>query len=85
MHFIIGRSVVYDQDQIKNCIAEYLSMNFMINVIPVDFFVETLIGLIDSVDTEHFVKYILKTAIETKFKEETTAFIRKTVRELFRV
>ena len=47
MHFIVGRSVYYDERIIKPCINEYLTKGFLINVVPVDFFVNTLLSLIE--------------------------------------
>jgi hypothetical protein len=44
----------------------------------------TLIGLIGGdIDIDHFMKFVLETAIETKFKEETVAFIRQIANEQF--
>ncbi|GHV05342.1 hypothetical protein FACS1894217_02060 [Clostridia bacterium] len=85
MHFIAGRSVYYDPRQIKSCLREYQAKGFLINVIPVDNFVPTLLSLIEDVDVDHYVKYILQTAIETKFKEETIAFIGNTAAKQFGV
>ncbi|GFH42322.1 hypothetical protein Hs30E_08730 [Lactococcus hodotermopsidis] len=85
MHFIAGRSVYYDPNKIKPCLREYQVKGFLINVIPVDYFVPTLLSLIEDVDVDHYVKYILQTAIETKFKEETIAFIRNTAAKQFGV
>lgn len=85
MHFIVGRSIYYDPKQINSCINEYLDKGFLINVIPVDYFISTLLSLIEDVDVDHYVKYILQTAIETKFKEETVAFIRKVAHQQFGV
>lgn len=85
MHFIVGRHGGCNNDEIHQCVSEYLSKGFIINVVPVDFFVLTLIGLIDGdIDIDYFMKFVLDTAVETKFKEETVAFIRKTANEQFK-
>ncbi|MGI6633828.1 MAG: restriction endonuclease, SacI family [Christensenellales bacterium] len=84
MHFIVGRHGGCNNDEIRQCVSEYLSKGFIINVVPVDFFVLTLVGLIGGdIDIDHFMKFVLETAIETKFKEETVAFIRQIANEQF--
>lgn len=85
MHFIVGRHIFYDRNQIQPCVKEYLANSFLINVVPVDYFILTLLSLIEDIDVDRYVKYILQTAIETKFKEETVAFIRKVARKQFDV
>ena len=85
MHFIVGRHGGCNKDEIRQCVSEYLSKGFIINVVPVDLFVLTLIGLIGGdIDIDHFMKFVLETAIETKFKEETVAFIRQIANEQFK-
>lgn len=84
MHFVVGRHGGYNSDEIRQCVSEHLSKGFIINVVPVDFFVLTLIGLIDGdIDIDYFMKFVLETAIETKFKEETVAYIRQIANEQF--
>lgn len=85
MHFIVGRHIFYDRNLIQPCVKEYLANGFLINVVPVDYFILTLLSLIENIDVDRYVKYILQTAIETKFKEETVAFIRKVARKQFDV
>lgn len=85
MHFIVGRHGGCNNDEIHRCISEYLSKGFVINVVPVDFFVPTLLGLIGGdVDIDYFMKFVLETAVETKFKEETIAFIGRIADEQFK-
>jgi hypothetical protein len=68
MHFIVGRHGGYDNKLIQDCVAEYLDRRFLINVVPVDYFILTLLSLINDVDADHYVKYILETAVETNLK-----------------
>lgn len=79
MNFVIGRHGGCAKEEIHRCVSEYLSKGFIINVVPVDFFVLTLLGLIGdgNVEIDHFVKYILEKATGTKFKEETIAYISR--------
>lgn len=69
----------------SHTLPSYLANGFLINVVPVDYFILTLLSLIENIDVDRYVKYILQTAIETKFKEETVAFIRKVARKQFDV
>ena len=85
MHFIVGRHGGYDKYQIDKCVSEYLARGIVINVVPVDYFVLTLLSLIDYVDVDHYVKYAIQTAVETKFKEETVRFVRNTANKQFGV
>lgn len=85
LHFIVGRQGSYDLEQIGNCVREYLDRGFVINVVPVDSFVLTLLSLVAHIDTDHYVKYLIQVAIETKFKESTVGFIRETASRQFGV
>lgn len=85
INFIVGRHSGYNRDEIHRCVSEYLSKSFIINVVPVDYIVLTLLGLIgdDNIDIDYFIKFILEKAINTKFKEETIAFIRNAANKQF--
>jgi hypothetical protein len=85
LNFIVGRHGGADERQVGQCVAEYLANGFVINIVPVDYFVLTLFGLIEHVDIDRYVKFILSAASESKFKEETIAFVRGLVAEQFRV
>lgn len=52
-------------------------------MVPVDFFVLTILSLIKSVNVESYLKYILATARDTKFKETTIGFIQTVANECF--
>jgi len=83
MHFIYGRHSSYDYNTIAACNREYLSKGFIINVVPVDYFVMTVLNLIDRPSIDKYVKFLLQAAMQTKFKEETIAFVRDTAAEMF--
>ena len=85
MYFIIGRGVFFDNISIKSCLDEYLDKGFLIHIVPIDFFVSTILGLIENIDADFYVKYVLQTAIDTKFKQETITFIRDATLEQFGV
>jgi hypothetical protein len=84
MHFIFGRHGVPDESgSVESCVSEYLANGFVINVVPVTSFILTLVSLIDKLDTDRYVKYMLQTAIDTKFKEDTISFIKDTAEKEF--
>jgi len=83
LHFIVGRHGRYDSSLINDCVLEYLSKGFVVNVVPVDYFVLTLLNLTENANVDRYIKYILKIAIDTKFKEKTVSFIKNTVHKLF--
>ena len=82
MNFIVGRRGSYDTNEIHRCVSEYLSKGFVINIVPVDYFVLTMLKLIENVSVDRYLKYILRTAIDTKFKEDTIAFIKNKAENL---
>lgn len=86
MNFIIGRHGSNGNWDYSQCVTEYLSKGFVLNIIPVDYAVLTLIGLIadENLDIDRFVKYILDVAINTKFKEKTVSFISRVADEHFK-
>lgn len=83
MNFIIGRHGEADPRVIRKCIASYLERGFVLNVIPIDMFAPTLLGVCQSVDCDRFAKYILNVAMETKFKEVTIEYVLAVLKEHF--
>lgn len=83
MNFIVGRHGGADPDVISDCVNTYLERGFVLNVIPVDLFVPTLLGVCQNVDCDRFAKYIINTALQTKFKEETISYVLKVVEQSF--
>lgn len=83
MNFIIGRHGGADPDVVSECVGMYLERGFVLNVIPVDMFVPTLLGVCQNVDCDRFAKYIINTALQTKFKEETISYVLKVVEQNF--
>ncbi len=83
INFVIGRHGGCSEKVIVSTIRKYLAQGFVINVVPVDFFVLTILSLIKSVNVESYLKYILATARDTKFKETTIGFIQTVANECF--
>jgi hypothetical protein len=63
--------------------AEYLSKNFMLYIISYDKFFPTLISSLELIDCHEFMRFILETAHETKFKEEVVAHMNVLAQEVF--
>ena len=83
MNFIVGRHGGADSDVIAECIGSYLERGFVLNVVPVDMFVPTLLGVCRKVDCDRFAKFIIDTAMQTKFKEVTVEYVLDVLREHF--
>lgn len=67
------------------CVGMYLERGFVLNVIPVDMFVPTLLGVCQNIDCDRFAKYIIDVAIQTKFKEETLKYIIEILEKHFEI
>ncbi|MCL2111989.1 MAG: restriction endonuclease, SacI family [Clostridiales bacterium] len=76
MNFIIGRQGSCPQDLIDRCVDEYIQKNFVISVVGVDGYIVSLINMIEHVDIEHYLKFIISTATSTKFKKATIDYIK---------
>lgn len=85
MNFIIGRHGDANPQTISACISSYLERGFVLNVIPVDMFVPTLIGVCPQIDCDRFAKFILNVAMQTKFKEETIHFVLAVLKQHFSI
>lgn len=75
MLFIEGPRGRADSDFATTLINEYMNRNFLLKIIPCETFFATIISLIPEIDCEKFIRYILQTAYDTKFKEETISHI----------
>jgi hypothetical protein len=85
MNFIVGRHGSANPHAVQRCTASYLRKGFIINVIPIDAFVPTIIGICHTVDCERFAKYILKVAMDTKFKEVTIEYVVSVLKQHFKI
>ncbi len=83
MNFIVGRHGGCSSSVARDITAAYFRKGFLLNIVPVDRFVLTMLPLIPCIDAEAFLKYILETARDTKFKETTISFILDTAKEYF--
>lgn len=66
----------------KNLEAEYSRRNFMLQIISYKEFFATTVSLIPTIDCAEFVRYILQTAHDTKFKEEVISYIDNLAQEV---
>ena len=83
MNFIVGRHGGCPRTVAKEVTTAYFEKGFLLNITPVDSFLLTMLPLIECVDVEAFLKYILETARDTKFKETTISFILDTAKQYF--
>lgn len=83
MNFIVGRHGGCPRTVAKEVTTTYFEKGFLLNITPVDSFLLTMLPLIECVDVEAFLKYILETARDTKFKETTISFILDTAKQYF--
>ena len=83
MNFIVGRHGGCLKTVARDVTAAYFEKGFLLNITPVDSFILTMLPLIENVDVEAFLKYILETARDTKFKETTISFVLETAKEYF--
>lgn len=63
--------------------AEYQSRNFMLRILSYEVLLSSLIGSAEHIDTEDFMRFILKKAHDTKFKGEVIDYIDQLAKEEF--
>lgn len=84
LFFIVGlHGKAKDPENIEKLIKEYLNNGFIINILPINLFLNTMLGLIFKIDVDEFIKYTLQVAIETKFKQETITYLLNISREYY--
>ena len=52
-------------------------------MISVDAFVKTILGFCHTIDCDRFAKYVLKVAMDTKFKEVTIEYVVAVLKQHF--
>ena len=83
MLFIEGPRGVNDSDFITDIESEYQAKNFLLRVLSYEFFLSTAITSIETIDCEDFVRFVLNTARETKFKEEVITYLDELAQKIF--
>lgn len=83
MLFIFGPRACPESDFINDIQQEYLSKNFFLRVVPYNEFFSSLLNCIAEPDTKEFMKFILKVAHDTKFKEEVIAYLDALGQQIF--
>lgn len=63
--------------------SEYNDKNFMLRIISYNIFLASCIGTIEQTDCEEFIRFILETARQTKFKEEVITYLDKLSQDIF--
>lgn len=73
----------YATDNFRDMLeVEYSKRNFMLKIISYKYFFATTISLMPTIDCEEFIRYILHTAHNTKFKEEVISYIDSLAQEV---
>lgn len=83
MLFIEGPRASAAGDFITAIQNEYASRNFMLRIIAYQLFFASNVGSLETIDCEEFVRFILQTARDTKFKEETITYLDELAKEVF--
>lgn len=63
--------------------AEYMSRNFLLRIIPHKYFFYTMVSSLETIDVHEFMRFILETAHETKFKEDVINYLDGLAQEVF--
>lgn len=83
MNFIVG----LDGQRVSVTLDEYtdseLAKGFLLNVIPAQYFIGTLISLTKNISVSDFVNYLLLTARANNFTTASIKYIKETARETF--
>jgi len=83
MLFIEGPRASANGDFIDEIQDEYSKKNFMLRIIAYQLFFASNIAVLENIDCEEFIRFILITAKETKFKEEVISYIDNLAKEIF--
>lgn len=83
MLFIEGPRANPQGDFTNTIEHEYLNKNFLLRVISYKNLLSSMIGSINKIDTEEFMHFIIETAKNTKFKDETIAYLMKLADKFF--
>jgi len=83
MLFIEGPRGSGDTDFVEPIQHEYMTKNFMLRILSYQFFFSTTISSLETIDCEEFIRFILQTARDTKFKEETISYLDELAQKIF--
>lgn len=77
MLFVEGPRATAEGNFTNDIEHEYLDKNFLLRVISYRNLLSSMVGSINKIDTEEFMQFIIKTARNTKFKEEAIEYLIK--------
>lgn len=83
MLFIEGPRASAQGNFINTIQHEYMTRNFMLRIIRYHLFFASSIGSLEECDCEEFVRFMLQTARDTKFKEEVITYLDTLAQEIF--
>ena len=83
MLFIEGPRGETDSDFVCAIQNEYMSRNFMLRILSYQLFLSVIVPLLENIDCEEFMRFILQTARETKFKKEVIIYLDRLAQRIF--
>lgn len=83
MLFIEGPRGKKSHDFVSAIQDEYMSRNFLLRVLSYQFFMSSILPSLEFIDCREFNRFILKTAQETKFKEEVIDYLDALAQKIF--
>ena len=82
MLFVEGPRASAKGDFTKDIEYEYLNKNFLLRVISYRNLLSSMVGSLDKTDTDEFMKFIIETAKNTKFKEDALDYLIKLAEDI---
>ena len=83
--FIEGPRAVAQGSFKEEIQLEYRKKNFFLKILSYDSFLSSSIGSLEKCDCIEFIRFILKEARETKFKEEVISYLDNLAKEIFKL
>lgn len=83
MLFIEGPRASASGNFVADIEKEYTSRNFMLRIIAYQLFFASNVGSLEIIDCQEYVRFVLQTARDTKFKEEVITYLDELAQEIF--
>lgn len=83
MLFIEGPRASASGNFVADIEKEYTSRNFMLRIIAYQLFFASNVGSLEIIDCQEYVRFILQTARDTKFKEEVITYLDELAQKIF--
>lgn len=77
MFFIAGKHSEFDEDEIRPYVEDLRAEDFVLTVIDIDVFAPSIISLTSSPDVNDFIRFLLSSAYNNKFSQQTLVEIKE--------